>query len=198
MTFTPIVLVGPSGVGKGTVLSALRSRCPEIWLSVSVTTRLPRPGEVDGEHYFFLSDDAFDSLIESGGLLEWAAYQTSRYGTPRAAVEEKIGEGRAVVMELDVQGARQVAARLDGVRTVFLAPPSWEELRRRLYGRGTEAADVIERRLDTARGEMDFMEHCDHVVVNTEVESAVRELVKLIGLAASEQPDQRAEKDIHR
>ena len=182
MSFTPTVLVGPSGVGKGTVLAALCARFPEVWLSVSVTTRQPREGEIDGQHYFFISEAEFDRLIGIGGLLEWAQYQASRYGTPRQAVEEMIVQGRAVVMELEVRGARQVKSLLDQVRTIFLAPPSWEELERRLRGRGTESAEVVERRLATARGEMDYRDHCDHVVINREVASAVEELVNLIGL----------------
>ena len=184
MSFTPTVLVGPSGVGKGTVVSALCAEYPQAWVSVSVTTRRPRPGEVDGQNYYFISDSDFDKLVSSGGLLEWACYQSSKYGTPRMPVEEKILQGRAVLMEVDVQGARQVRARLAPVRTVFLAPPSWEELERRLRGRGTESEPVIRRRLETARGEMGFMAECDHVIVNQEVASSVEELVNLIGLGA--------------
>ena len=185
MSFVPTVLVGPSGVGKGTVLASLCLAHPQVWISVSVTTRQPRPREVHGQHYFFLSEDEFDELVCAGGLLEWAVYQTSKYGTPRKTVEEKMRLGRAVIMELEVQGARQVRERLDPVRTVFLAPPSWEELERRLRMRGTETDDVIARRLETAREEMAYADECDHVVVNTEVASAVEELVNLIGLGPS-------------
>jgi len=188
VSFTPVVLVGPSGVGKGTVISALCAEYPQVWVSVSVTTRQPRPGEVEGKHYYFISDSDFDDLISSGGLLEWATYQSKKYGTPRADVEEKILAGRAVMMELDVQGARQVRARLDPVLTIFLAPPSPEELARRLRGRGTEPDDVIARRLETARTEMAAMGEFDHVVVNREVATAVEELVNLIGLGAGGRP----------
>jgi len=188
VNFTPVVLVGPSGVGKGTVVSSLRAHHPQVWVSVSVTTRQPRPGEVEGQHYYFISDSQFDDLISSGGLLEWAQYQSSRYGTPRLAVEEKIREGRAVVMELDVQGARQVRAHMPQVHTIFLAPPSWEELEKRLRGRGTEPEPVIQRRLETAREEMTAMDEFDHVVTNTEVACSVEELVNLIGLGAGGRP----------
>ena len=188
MNFIPVVLVGPSGVGKGTVISAMSAAYPQVWVSVSVTTRQPRPGEVEGRHYYFISDSDFDNLISSGGLLEWAQYQSHKYGTPRADVEGHILEGRAVIMELDVQGARQVRARLDPVTTVFLAPPSWEELESRLRGRGTEPEDVIRRRLATAREEMAAMDEFDHVIVNREVAGAVEELVNLIGLGAGGQP----------
>ena len=188
MSYTPVVLVGPSGVGKGTVISSLCAKYPQVWVSVSVTTRAPRPGEVEGKHYYFISDSQFDSLISSDGLLEWATYQSNKYGTPRAAVEDKILHDRAVVMELEVKGARQVRARLAPLLTVFLAPPSWEELERRLRGRGTEPDDVIARRLTTAREEMAAMDEFDHVIVNREVATAVEELVNLIGLGADGQP----------
>ncbi|MCL2471100.1 MAG: guanylate kinase [Propionibacteriaceae bacterium] len=197
MNFTPTVLVGPSGVGKGTVLSTLCAQYPQIWLSVSVTTRRPRRGEINGQHYYFVDDARFDQMIAGGDLLEWATYQSARYGTPRADVDEKIRQGRAVVMELDVQGARQVMSRMSHVRTVFLAPPSWEELERRLRGRGTESEQVVQRRLATARDEMEFMDQCDHVIVHHEVASAVAELVNLIGLGSVGPPDERMEKDTH-
>jgi len=184
VSFTPVVLVGPSGVGKGTVVSALCAEYPQVWVSISVTTRQPRPGEVQGHDYYFISDSDFDALISSGGLLEWATYQSNKYGTPRADVEEKISAGCAVLMELDVQGARQVRARLNPVLTVFLAPPSFQELAERLRGRGTEPEDVIARRLETAREEMAAMGEFDHVIINGEVATAVEELVNLIGLGA--------------
>lgn len=196
MSFTPTVLVGPSGVGKGTVLSVLCDKYPQVWVSVSVTTRRPRPGEIDGKHYYFISDSEFDDLIASNGLLEWAQYQTSRYGTPRCDVEEKIGSGRAVIMELEVQGARQVRSKLNPLRTVFLAPPSWEDLEKRLRGRGTEPGPVIERRLATAREELACMDEFDVVVVNDKVADAAEELVNLIGLGPVSGHNQD-EKDIH-
>ena len=184
MTFVPTVLVGPSGVGKGTILSRLREQYAAVWLSVSVTTRPPRPGETEGLSYFFLTEAAFDAMIAADGLLEWARYSSARYGTPREPVEAHIREGRAVIMELDIQGARQVQQRLHPVRTVFVAPPSFAELERRLRGRGTESETVIEQRLATARRELASQGECDHIIVNTEVATAVAQLVDLIGLAA--------------
>jgi guanylate kinase len=157
---------------------------PEVWLSVSVTTRQPRPGEVHGQHYYFLTDAEFDELIANGGLLEWATYSTARYGTPRAELEAQVAQGRAVIVELEMQGARLVRERLDPVRAVFLAPPCWNELERRLRRRGTESEASIQRRLETAREEMEYSAECDHVVVNNEVASAVEELVNLIGLSS--------------
>ena len=179
---TPTVLVGPSGVGKGSVLAAVCAEHAEVWLSVSATTRAPRPGEVEGRSYFFVTDADFDQMIADDGLLEWASYQQARYGTPRAPVEQAIADGRAVIFEVDVQGARQIRDRLTPLRTVFLAPPSWEDLERRLRGRGTEAEAVIARRLDTARRELLTIDEWDHVIVNTEVALAASQLVDLIGL----------------
>ncbi len=184
MSFTPTVLVGPSGVGKGTVLASLRSLHPQVWLSVSATTRPPRPNEVDGQHYFFLTPAQFDELIAGDGLLEWAVYQDQKYGTPRAEVARQIGLGRAVVMELDIQGARQVKQRLRPLRTIFLAPPSMSDLEARLRGRGTESEAAIRRRLERAAHEIAAMDECDHVIVNHQVAAAVEELVNLIGLTS--------------
>ena len=146
-----LVLSGPSGVGKSTVVRELRAHHPEIWLSVSVTTRFPRPGEVPGVHYHFVSDAAFEALVGENGLLEWASFAGHRYGTPRAPVEERLAAGVPVLLEIELQGARQVRKLMDQALLVFLAPPTWDELVRRLTGRGTEPADVIERRLATAR-----------------------------------------------
>ena len=179
---TPTVLVGPSGVGKGTVLAAVCAQHSLVWVSVSVTTRAARPGEEEGRNYFFISDSDFDQLVADDGLLEWASYATARYGTPRAPAERAIADGRAVVFEVEVQGARQIRDRLDPVRTVFLAPPSWEDLERRLRGRGTESEEVLARRLATARRELLTIDEWDHVIVNTEVVSAASQLVDLIGL----------------
>jgi guanylate kinase len=181
--FAPTVVVGPSGVGKGTIVSRLASRYPCVWVSVSATTRPPRPREIDGVSYHFVSDAQFDTLIAEDGLLEWATvHGSARYGTPLAPVAQKIDEGRAVVLELDYQGARQTMARLAQARSVFIAPPSWEELERRLRGRGTESAEVIARRLETARLEMETIEEWSTVIVNREVEEALAELVEFIGL----------------
>ncbi len=186
MSYVPTVVVGPSGVGKGTVLASLGTQYPQVWLSISATTRPPRPHEVDGQHYFFLTMSQFDDLIDSDGLLEWAVYQGQKYGTPSAEVARQIEQGRAVVMELDIQGARQVEQRMNPVRTIFLAPPTLADLEQRLRGRGTESEEAIQGRLAHARQEIAAMGECDHVVYNDQVASAVAELVSLIGLGSDQ------------
>jgi len=179
-----IVLAGPTAVGKGTVADCVRRTHPEIWISVSATTRAPRPGEVDGEHYHFVSDAEFDRLIEDDGLLEWAVvHGAARYGTPRAAVEAQLAVGRPALLEIDLQGARQVRERMPEAFLVFLKPPSFEELVRRLTGRGTETPAERERRLQTARVELAAEEEFDATIVNSDVETACRELIDLFGQA---------------
>jgi len=153
-----------------------------VWVSVSATTRAARPGEIDGVHYHFISDEAFDHLVATGGLLEWAAYGNARYGTPAAPVREAIARGQKAILEIDVQGARQIRASMPDARFVFIAPPSWDALVARLRGRGTETDDQIEGRLRTAKLEMREQDEFDHVVVNDEVERATLELVDLMGL----------------
>lgn len=174
------VLSGPSGVGKSTVVAHLRKAHPEVWLSVSATTRKPRPGERHGVQYFFVTDDEFDKLIANGELLEWAEFAGNRYGTPRAAVMDRLDAGEPVLLEIDLQGARQVRQSLPESRLVFLAPPDWDELVRRLTGRGTEAADVVERRLAAARIELAAESEFDATLVNTSVEDVARELLALM------------------
>ncbi|MDF3288862.1 MULTISPECIES: guanylate kinase [Streptomyces] len=174
------VLSGPSGVGKSTVVGYLRKVHPEVWLSVSVTTRRPRPGERDGVQYHFVDDDEFDKLIANGELLEWAEFAGNRYGTPRQAVLEHLEAGVPVLLEIDLQGARQVRQTMPEARLVFLAPPSWDELVRRLTGRGTESAEVIERRLAAARVELAAESEFDVTLVNTSVEDVARELLALM------------------
>ncbi len=177
------VVSGPTAVGKGTVVTRLSQEHPEIFVSVSVTTRPPRPGEIDGVHYHFVSADEFDALIARGGLLEWATvHGVHRYGTPRAPVLQAIAEGRPALLEIDLQGARQVRDSWPDAQFVFLVPPSWEELERRLVGRGTESAAQRERRLETARAEMAAQAEFDHVVVNAEIGQAVKGLVALVCL----------------
>ncbi|MGV8977504.1 MAG: guanylate kinase [Cellulomonas sp.] len=186
MTTTPArltVLAGPTAVGKGTVSADLRARYPEVWLSVSATTRPPRPGEIEGVHYHFVSPAAFDAMIAGGELLEWAVvHGRNRYGTPRGRVEERLASGEPALLEIDLQGARQVRATMPAARFVFLAPPSWEELERRLVGRGTEDAAERERRLATARVELDAESEFDHVIVNDDVHRATDELIQVMGL----------------
>ena len=174
------VLSGPSGVGKGTVVQALRRDCPHIWLSVSVTTRQPRPGEEHGREYFFVSEREFHEMAASGQLLEWARFAGNYYGTPRGHVAERLAAGIPVLLEVDVAGAMQVRSALPGALLVFLAPPSWEELVRRLTSRETEPAEVIEQRLDAARAELKAESEFDITLVNTSVEDVCAQLVALM------------------
>lgn len=175
------VLAGPTAVGKGTVSSYVRDTHPAVWISVSVTTRDPRPEEVDGVHYWFVDDARFDEMIAAGDLLEWATvHQTARYGTPRRPVEEALARGRPCLLEIDLQGARQVKQSMPAALFVFLAPPSWEELVRRLVGRGTESDEERTRRLETAVEELAAEKEFDVTVVNTEIHAAAAELVALM------------------
>ncbi|MDP3968333.1 MAG: guanylate kinase [Nocardioides sp.] len=175
------VLAGPTAVGKGTVAAYVREQHPEVWISVSATTRRPRPGEVDGVHYHFVDDPTFDTMVAEGALLEWAVvHGAARYGTPRGPVEEVLAEGRPALLEIDLQGARQVRATMPEACFVFLAPPSWEELVRRLVGRGTEDAAERERRLATAREELAAEREFDVTITNTEIPVAAEELVALM------------------
>ncbi|MBT2509090.1 MULTISPECIES: guanylate kinase [Streptomyces] len=174
------VLSGPSGVGKSTVVAHMRKVHPEVWLSVSATTRKPRPGERHGVQYFFVSDEEFDKLVANGELLEWAEFAGNRYGTPRHAVNEHLEAGVPVLLEIDLQGARLVRESMPEALLVFLAPPSWDELVRRLTGRGTEAPDVIERRLKAAKVELAAEAEFDVTLVNTSVEDVARELLALM------------------
>lgn len=181
-----VVLAGPTAVGKGTVAAQMRAENPDVWISVSATTRAPRPGEVDGVHYLFVSDEEFDRMVEQDELLEWAVvHKAARYGTPRRPVEEALAAGRPAMLEIDLQGARQVRRTMPDALFVFLAPPSFEELERRLVGRGTETAEERERRLATARDELAAESEFDVTIVNHEVPAAVRELVTLIRSGSS-------------
>jgi guanylate kinase len=174
------VLSGPSGVGKSTVVAELSRTCPQIWISVSVTTRHPRPGEEDGREYHFVDDDEFDRLVASEALLEWARFAGNRYGTPREPLNAKLEAGVACLLEIDLAGARQVKRAEPDTRLVFLAPPSWDELVRRLSGRGTEPAEVLERRLAVAREELAAADEFEVTLVNTSVQDVCRQLVALI------------------
>jgi guanylate kinase len=163
------------------VSADIRAHHPEIWISISATTRAPRPGEVDGVHYWFVSEAEFDRMVADGELLEWAVvHRAARYGTPRRPVEEALAAGTLALLEIDLQGARQVHAALPEAFMVFLAPPSWEELVRRLVGRGTETAEERERRLESARRELAAEEEFDATNVNTEIHDAAEELVSLM------------------
>jgi guanylate kinase len=193
-----VVLAGPTAVGKGTVAAAVRAAHPEVWYSVSATTRPPRPGEQHGVHYWFVSEDEFDRMIADGELLEWATvHQVARYGTPRKPVEEALAAGRPALLEIDLQGARQVRETMPDALFVFLAPPSWDELVRRLVGRGTETEEERERRLETARVELEAEREFDVTIVNREVHAAAEDLVALMTLGAplrtsSSNPDSEA------
>jgi guanylate kinase len=177
-----VVLSGPSAVGKSTVVRCLRDRVPDLHFSVSVTTRAPRPGEVDGVDYSFVTAERFQQLIDDGALLEWAEIHGGlhRSGTPAAPVREATEAGRPVLIEVDLAGARAVKQAMPEVITVFLAPPSWAELESRLTGRGTETVEVMARRLATAQAELAAQGDFDKVVVNSELESACSELVSLL------------------
>jgi guanylate kinase len=186
------VLAGPTAVGKGSVSADIREHHPEIWISISATTRSPRPGEEHGVHYWFVSEAEFDRMVDAGELLEWAVvHGQARYGTPRGPVLETLAARRPALLEIDLQGARQVREAMPEALFVFLAPPSWEELVRRLVGRGTETAQDRERRLETARRELAAETEFDAVVVNREVHDAAEELVTLMvgRLDGPAQPD---------
>ncbi len=184
MTARLTVLSGPSGVGKGSVLAAVRRRHPDVWVSVSATTRQRRPGEVDGVHYHFVADAEFDRMVAEGELLEHASYAGARYGTPRAPVLAQLDRRGPALLEIELQGARQVRAAMPDARLVFLAPPSWDELVRRLTGRGTEDEDRVRRRLEVARQELAAESEFDEVVVNDDVERAADALVRLMQIPA--------------
>lgn len=177
------VISGPTAVGKGTVVNRLKELHPEVFVSISATTRAPRVGEVDGVHYHFVDEAEFDRLAANDGLLEWAVvHGRNRYGTPRGPVEDAVTQGRVVVLEIDLQGARQVRQTYPEAQQIFLEPPSWDELVRRLVGRGTETAEQRERRLVTAKEELARVGEFDHVVVNHEIDQTVEDLVGLLGL----------------
>lgn len=175
-----IVLSGPSGAGKNTLLSAVLPRVPSLVYSVSATTRPPRPGEVDGVHYHFLGDDEFQQMIDRGELLEWAEFAGYRYGTPRRFVMESIARGMTVITDIDIQGAKQIKRSLPEGVFVFLMPPSIEELRRRLEDRGTESSEGIAKRMSVAPDEMAAIEEYDYWILNEDLEDAAQTLMAII------------------
>ncbi len=178
-----VVLAGPTAVGKGAVSTFIRENYPNVMLSISATTRKPRPGEVDGVNYYFVSDEEFDRLEASGDMLETATVHNShRYGTPRGPIDDAMAAGKSVLLEIDLQGARAVRKAMPEAVLVFLLPPTWEELVRRLIGRGTEDAAEQARRLDTAKTELAAQDEFDYRVVNTEVSQAAQEVVDLMSI----------------
>ena len=170
------LITGPSGVGKGTLVNQLLERHPKIWLSVSATTRSPRQGEQDGINYFFHSRAGFEALVAEGGFLEWAEFAGNCYGTPRDPVEEHLAAGRPVLLEIELEGARQVRTSFPDAFQVFLAPPSFAELERRIRGRGTDTEDAIQRRLARAREELNAQNEFDAVVINDDLDQALKQL----------------------
>ncbi|MCT1366769.1 guanylate kinase [uncultured Kocuria sp.] len=182
------VLAGPTAVGKGTVSAYIRDHYPEVWLSISATTRGPRPGEQDGVHYYFVSDEEFDSMVDNRQMLEWAkVHNNHRYGTMRRMVTEALGAGRHVLLEIDIQGARQVRNAMPEANMIFLAPPSWDELVRRLRTRGTETDTEQRVRLETAKEELAAEPEFDETIVNDTVEKAAAEVVKIMGIESATQ-----------
>ena len=173
-----LVMSGPGGVGKSTITSVLRDH-PSFWISISATTRAPRENERDGHDYFFLSDDKFDAMIQTGDFLEWAEFAGARYGTPRTPVEQWRNLGKHVLLEIEIAGARQVRAAESEALLVFIAPPSWEELVSRLTSRGTDSPERRAARLALAQEEMAASVEFDHILVNSEVEEVAAQLLSL-------------------
>ena len=184
-----VVLAGPSGVGKSSVVHALRAQYPDLWFSVSATTREQRPGEQEGVDYHFVTAAEFDRMIAGNELLEWANIHrgTHRSGTPRAPIETRLAAGQPALVEVDLQGARELRRTMPEAYLVFLCPPSWEALVQRLVGRGTESPEIVERRLRTAKEELAAQDEFDAVVVNTDVQSAAAELLTLVLDKSSDQ-----------
>ncbi|MFC5370096.1 guanylate kinase [Arcanobacterium bovis] len=178
------VVCGPTAVGKGTVLKEVFRRGTNLWYSVSATTRPARPGEIDGRDYFFVSNEEFDALVAAGDMLEWAVvHKVHRYGTPRKPVERAMEAGKTVILEVDLDGARQIRKTMPEVKQIFIAPPSWEELKARLIGRATECAEEQARRLETAKTELDAQGEFDVVVVNDSVADATEQILHILGIS---------------
>lgn len=171
-----IVLTGPSGVGKGTLLRSLLQRHPELYFSVSATTRSPRPGEIDGQHYYFVSRDKFQQMVEADELLEWAEFAGNYYGTPRLPVERQIQQGQSVILEIEVVGARKIKQTFPSILRIFVLPPSLEELERRIRSRGQDSEEAIARRLNRAKAEIEAAGEFDVQIVNNDLEKALRDI----------------------
>lgn len=192
------ILSGPSGCGKGTVLKCAMEKHGELFLSVSATTRRPRPGEVDGVHYHFISDETFWQMVERDELLEHAGYAGNFYGTPRIPVDEALAHGRDVMLEIDVQGAQQVRRKRPQAVRIFMAPPSWQELERRLVSRGTDSTEKIRQRLSRAREEMLLAADYEYFVVNDQVEQAAQVLGGILRAERCESPERTQVKEEHK
>jgi guanylate kinase len=171
-----IVLTGPSGVGKGTLLRALLQRHPDLYYSVSMTTRSPRPGEINGKHYYFVSRSKFEQLVAQGEFLEWAEFAGNYYGTPREAVLSQVGSGKLVVLEIELEGARQIRTSFPSAHSIFILPPSFDELEKRIRGRAQDAEDAIARRLQRAQEEVTAADEFDVQIVNDDFETTVKAL----------------------
>jgi guanylate kinase len=180
-----IVVTGPSGVGKGTLLRSLLARHPKLYFSISATTRQPRPGEIDGQHYYFVSRDKFEQMVAEGELLEWAEYAGNYYGTPRAQVERQIQQGRLVILEIEVVGARKINQTFPAALRIFILPPSLAELERRIRDRGQDSEDAIVRRLNRAQAEIEAADEFDVQIINNDVETALLQLEATIFSTAS-------------
>ena len=180
------VISGPSGAGKGTLVTRLLEEVPDTWVSVSATTRRPRPGEEEGVSYYFLDREDFLALADEGGFLEWAEYAGNCYGTPLASVQREMAAGKQVILEIEVQGALQVKEKMPEAHLVFIEPPSLEELERRLRGRGTEADDVVRKRMDTALVELSHKMEYDIRLVNDDLDEAVAQLVAYVNNTAEQ------------
>lgn len=177
---TLFVISGPSGAGKGTLVNAVLEANPSIRLSTSATTRAPREGEVNGEHYYFMSVDEFKENIEKGDFIEWALVHSNYYGTPLAPIQEHLKAGESVILEIDVKGAFQVRNKLPETKLVFIKPPSLDVLEERLRGRGTETEEVIQHRLSNAVGEIDASKEYDVIIVNDDLKEATKELLSVL------------------
>tara|TARA_B100000945_G_scaffold120501_1_gene95825 strand:- start:82 stop:645 length:564 start_codon:yes stop_codon:yes gene_type:complete len=179
------VITGPSGVGKGTIVRKILDNHSDIWLSISATTRQPRPGEIDGQHYLFLEKKDFQKIIDKGDFLEWASFSSNFYGTPKTIVKEKIEEGINVLLEIELEGARQIRKTFPEALQIFLAPPDLSELEKRIRERGTESEEAIRDRLEIANKEIIASKEFDAVVINEDIDKAFREIEGLMGLKSN-------------
>ncbi len=180
------VITGPSGVGKGTIVRKILDKHTDVWLSISATTRQPRAGEIDGQHYFFLEKKEFQQIINKEGFLEWAMFSKNFYGTPKNLVKEKIEKGTNVLLEIELEGSRQIRKSFPEAIQIFLAPPNLSELEKRIRGRGTETEDAIKDRLEIANKELMAKKEFDAVVINDDIDSAFLEIEGLMGLNSHE------------